>query len=128
MIKQLSFGEFLCKSRLEAQYGLRQFAREIGWQPSNLSNVEHGRLKPPQDKDTLATMAEVLGFDRDSDGWKVLFDLAARGNKKVLPADVEDFVKDLEGVPVLFRTMKDKKITESDLEKLVDYVREHYGK
>jgi len=128
MSKYKSFGDFLRQSRLNAKYGLRQFAREIGWQPSNLSNLEHGRLNPPQDKEVLATIAEVLGFEEDSDQWRTLFDLASKENQKFLPADVEDFVKGLEATPVLFRTMKEKKITESELKELVEYIRKHYAK
>ena len=128
MNKQMTFGQFLKESRLKAKYGLRQFAREIGWQPSNLSNVEHGRVNAPQNKKALLAMAEVLGFDEGSIEWNTLFDLASKDNHKILPADVKDFVEGLEAIPVLFRTLKDHEISKSELEDIVEYIRKHYSK
>lgn len=127
MSKQETFGQFLREARLNAKYGLRQFAREIGWQPSNLSNLEHGRLKPPKDKDTLIAMAEVLGFEEGSNEWNTLFNLAAKDNNKLLPSDIEEFVGGSTAVPILFRTIKDKKLTEEDLEGLIEHIRSHYS-
>lgn len=128
MVKDKTFGIFLRESRLKAKFGLRQFAREIGLQPSNLSNIEHGRLTPPQDRETLQTIAEVLGFEEGSEHWNLLYDLAAKDSHKILPADVEAFLTGLDGVPLLFREIKERNVSESELRELVEYVRTHYSK
>jgi hypothetical protein len=57
-------------------------------QPSNLSNVEHGRISPPQDLGTLTRLAEVLGFQEGSKERERLFDLAVSHKKSALPPDV----------------------------------------
>lgn len=123
-----TFGQFIHSMRLNKQFGLRYFAREIGWQPSNLSNLEHGRLKPPQDKNTLLNFAEVLGFDKDSDKYNILFELSAQENKKIIPADIEEFVSGKEAIPVLFRTMNEHKFEDSDIKELIEHIRDHYKK
>jgi len=54
-----TFGEFSCGSggwRQASVFGL--LLRRLGLQPSNLSNIEHGRLAPPQDKAKLDEFAE----------------------------------------------------------------------
>ncbi|NHZ87216.1 MAG: hypothetical protein GWP19_15305 [Planctomycetia bacterium] len=124
----VTFGQFIHYMRLNKQFGLRYFAREIGWQPSNLSNLEHGRLKPPQDKNTLLNFAEVLGIDKDSNEYKDLFKLAAQENNKIIPADIEEFVSGKEAIPVLFRTMNDHKFKDGDIRKLIEHIRDHYKK
>jgi len=124
----IAFGSFLKEYRLKAGFGLRQFAKEVGLQPSNLSNIEHGRLKPPQDREILMTIATVLGFEDGTAEWNSLYDLAAKENSKVLPADVADFLGGVSGVPVLFREIKDRKITSEDMDDLVNYIRSHYSK
>ena len=123
-----TFGQFIHSMRLNKQFGLRYFAREIGWQPSNLSNLEHGRLKPPQDKNTLLNFAEVLGFDKDCDEYNILFELSAQENKKIIPADIEEFVSGKEAIPVLFRTMNEHKFKNSDIKELIEHIRDHYKK
>lgn len=128
MSSKLSFGEFLHQSRIKEKYGLRRFARDIGWQPSNLSNLEHGRLKPPVEKTTLITIAEILGFEEESENWKLLFDLSAKENKRIIPADIKDFLSGVEGIPVLFRTIKEQKIDENGIEKIINHIKKHYSK
>lgn len=123
-----TFGQFIHSMRLNKQFGLRYFAREIGWQPSNLSNLEHGRLKPPQDKNTLLNFAEVLGIDKASDEYKDLFKLAAQENNKIIPADIEEFVSGKEAIPILFRTMNDHKFKDGDIRDLIEHIRDHYKK
>ena len=61
MGKPSTFAEYLRACRLEAGYGLRAFAEAIEMQPPNLSNIEHGRANPPQDRTTLTKIADTLG-------------------------------------------------------------------
>jgi len=90
MAQTETFGEFLRARRVRAGFGLRAFAEAAGMQPSNLSNLEHGRLAPPQDGTTLEALAELLGLARDDEDWARMFDLAVAGRER-LPADVASF-------------------------------------
>lgn len=114
-----AFGEFLRAQRLRAGFGLRTFAEAAGLQPSNLSNIEHGRIPPPQDKATLEGLAELLGLTGDECGR--LFDLAVAGRER-LPADVAAFAARTPGIPVLLRTIENRGLSREELEKLAKYV------
>ena len=114
-----TFGEFLRAQRLRAGFGLRAFAEAAGLQPSNLSNLEHGRIVPPQDKTMLEGLAELLGLSDDDRAR--LFDLAVAGRER-LPADVAAFAARTPGIPVLLRTIENRGLKRAELEKLTDYV------
>lgn len=96
-------------------------------QPSNLSNLEHGRLAPPQDKDMLDALVDLLGFDAGSSEHARFFDLAVAGRER-LPADVASFAARTPGVPVLLRTIENRGLGKKDLERLTDYVNKNLGK
>lgn len=126
MARHQTFGEYLRTCRLKAGYGLRTFAEAIEMQPSNLSNMEHGRLTPPQDLDTLTRMADMLGLPEGSPGREQLFDLAVSHKGRVLPADVAAFAAKTPGVPVILRTLKNRKLTEQEIEELTRYINRRF--
>jgi len=122
MGRQQAFGEFLRACRLRAGYGLRSFADAMDMRPSNLSNIEHGRANPPQDREALARMAETLGL-RGAERHQ-LFDLAVKHKPGILPADVAEYVGRTPGIPVLLRTLANRRLTRKDLDALVEHVKE----
>ncbi len=126
MSNRNTFGEFLRRARLEAGYGLRAFAVAVGLQPSNLSNIERGIIVPPQKADRLEVIAETLGFEEGSKNWQCLFDLAASHKKGAIPPDVREFAARKKGIPLLLRTIGNKKLSEKQLRELTDYVNKHY--
>ncbi len=126
MSKRETFGNYLRTCRLGAGYGLRSFAEVIDMQPSNLSNIEHGRVNPPQDRDTLAKIADTLGLRGTARNR--LFDLAVSHKRGALPPDVAEFAGHTSGIPVLLRTIADRKLTRKDLDALVEHVKRHARK
>ena len=122
MGSQQTFGEFLRACRLRAGYGLRSFAEAIDMRPSNLSNIEHGRANPPQDRDALTRLADTLGL-RGAERHR-LFDLAVKHKPGALPADVADYAGRNPGIPVLLRTIAGRRLTRKDLDALVEHVKE----
>ncbi len=126
MAQAETFGEFLRAHRLRAGFGLRAFAEAAGMQPSNLSNLEHGRLAPPQEETTLETFAELLGLAAGSAERARLFDLAVAGRER-LPADVAGFAARTPGIPVLLRTIANKGLGKKELERLTEYVNKRLG-
>lgn len=125
---EIGFGEFLRVLRLRAGYGLRAFAEVVGMQPSNLSNIEHGRAAPPQDPDTLARIAGELGVERGTEEWAQLHDLAVQHKERALPPDVAAFAAEVPGIPALLRTLDDRRLSQVELRQLAQYVENRYRK
>lgn len=116
------FGIVLKGLRLREGYGLRRFAGLIEMPASNLSAIEHGRRPMPEEKMLLA--AEVLGLERESQDWNKFFDLGRQAGQ--LPADVQGIAK--RGfVPALLRTIENQQLSEADIEKLIEEIRQEHG-
>ena len=128
MTQRGSFGAYLRECRLKAGYGLRSFAEAIDMQPSNLSNVEHDRGTPPQDPAALATIADTLGLLEGSKERTRLFDLAVAHKQPALPPDVAAFAAKTPGIPVLLRTIENRRLTREDLARLTDHINDRLGK
>ncbi len=124
----ITFGEYLRECRLKAGYGLRSFAVVIGMQPSNLSNIEHGRLPPPQDAKVLEFIAETLGLSKGSKTYSLFFDLAVKHKGSALPPDVASYAEKTPGIPALLRTIENKKLSKKELQELAEYIGAKYTK
>ena len=120
-----TFGAYVRQLRLDAGYGLRPFATQAGFQPSNLSNIERGKLPPPKDPERLEQLADALGLAEESGERSRFFDLAAAAHDAALPADVEQFARRRRAIPVLLRTVKTKKLSDDDIRKLAEHIDKH---
>lgn len=56
---QRRFGEYIRACRQAKRIGLRAWAEQIGLAAGHLSNIEHGRVTPPEET-TIVKMAAVL--------------------------------------------------------------------
>jgi transcriptional regulator with XRE-family HTH domain len=122
----LHFGQLLKKIRVEeANLGLRNFAELVELQPSNLSNIERGKIPPPANKETLDRICDTLGLSPTDPRRAELFDLAVEDSKRV-PADIATAIKENEGVPVLVRTVANKQLSDEKLRELAKYIEENY--
>ncbi len=128
MRRKLTFGEYLRACRLKAGFGLRTFAEAAELKPSNLCAIEYGRQPPPQNAQTLSRIADALGLPQGSRERQRLFDLAAKHRPGGLPPDVAAFAGRTPGIPVLLRTIENKRLTRQDLERLTEYVNRELGK
>ncbi len=117
-----SFGQYFAQLRRNrANVSLRQFCRDHGFDPGNLSKIERGKLPPPG-RPKLEQYATALGLEDGSDEWLHLFDLAA-ATRGEIPAEVmadEDVVAAL---PVFFRTLRGDRVSDEELEALIDKLR-----
>lgn len=125
MARKITFGAYLRACRIKAGYGLLAFAEEIGMRPSNLSNVEHSRIPPPQDPDVLETMARALRLSEA--GRRRLADLAV-AHKTALPPDVARFAARHRAIPVLLRTVKDRRLTAKEVKEVAAFIERRYRK
>lgn len=128
MGRRMTFGEYLRACRLKAGFGLRTFAEAAELKPSNLCAIEYGRQPPPQKEAVLARIADALGLPQGSRERRRLFDLAAQHRPGALPPDVAAFAGRTPGIPVLLRTIENKRLTHQDLERLTEYVNRQLGK
>lgn len=121
-----SFGGLLKKLRLEeANIGLRAFADLIDMKPSNLSNMERGRIPPPANRKAIDAICDALGLSSEDPRRNNLFDLAAEAKNRI-PADVAETIKGHPGIPVLVRTVANKQLSEKKIRELAEYIKKFY--
>lgn len=116
------FGEYFKKKRIEKGMTLRDFCRKFGLDPGNISKLERGLLPPPTSRGKLETYASHLGLKKGSDDWMEFFDLAAacRGE---LPKDFLEDSEVVKNLPVIFRTIRGKKVSSKLLDELIEKIR-----
>ena len=117
-----TFGEFFKEKRIGLKKTLRQFCAENRLDPGNISKLERGLMQPPQGSDKLEEYAKYLHIRRGSDDWYKFFDLAAVEVGRI----PEELLSDAEvaaRLPILFRTLRGKKISKKKLDELVEMIR-----
>lgn len=118
-----TFGEFFKRKRMERRLTLREFCRQNGMDPGNISRIERGLLPPPQSEEVRVRYAAALGIKKGSDDWLTFFDRAAAESGS-LPRDITEDKRLLRQLPVLFRTIRDAKLSSDELHRLIDMIRE----
>jgi transcriptional regulator with XRE-family HTH domain len=111
------FGDLFKARRIASGMTLRQFCLQHKLDPGNISKLERGLFSPPQ-QEKLKEYAKLLGIKEATDDWYQFFDLAAAESGKI-PDDIlsdEEIVKKL---PILFRSLRGKKVSDVQLNELV---------
>jgi transcriptional regulator with XRE-family HTH domain len=116
------FGEFIKSLRIEQDIGLREFCRRLRIDASNWSKVEREILAPPQDKDKLDQIAEVLNIQKGSELYNELNDKASI-DAGIIPKDILSDQETINSLPMFFRTVRSEKPTPEELEKLIKKIR-----
>jgi transcriptional regulator with XRE-family HTH domain len=116
------FGEFVKEKRLLLKISLRQFARDLGEDPSNWSKIERSAASAPQDEAKLAKIAMILQIQKDSDEWNQLFDMASIDAGRI-PDYLMSDKEILKSLPAFFRTVGSIKPKPEEIEKLIDIIR-----
>ncbi|HET9947624.1 MAG TPA: helix-turn-helix transcriptional regulator [Longimicrobiales bacterium] len=118
-----TFGELVRARRKELRLGLREFAQRADLDPGNLSKIERGRLNPPQDSDVLDRICLALEWEPGSEQAAALRDSAAIDAGKI-PPDLLDDEALAAKIPLFLRTVKNKQLTEEQMERLIQIIRE----
>jgi transcriptional regulator with XRE-family HTH domain len=118
-----AFGEFVKTTRLRNGIIARDAALNAGILPSNFSKLEHGALAPVQNIEKQKKLAVAIGIELDSDLAANFFDLAAKATNS-LPADLSEIISRDEALPLLLRTLGNKRLEQKDIERLLSIVRE----
>lgn len=117
-----SFGKFLKKLRLATGLSMREFCLKHGFDAGNFSRLERGLFPPPQKEELLSKYAEALGLVCGSEEWIEFFDVAAASRGEI-PKDLLDDQQLVDKLPALFRTLRGKPISASQMDSLIDKVR-----
>jgi len=119
----MTFGELFKKLRIRSEMTLRQFCEENGFDPGNISKLERDILPAPHAEQKLKTYAKALSIRPGDDEHIEFFDLAAASNKNFSIKNIKD--QDLlNRLPVLFRTLDKKNLTEEKLEKIIQIIKD----
>ena len=118
-----AFGDMLRNRRRELRLGLREFALRAGMDPGNLSKIERARLGAPQGEEILDRICLALEYDLDSEEAQALKDKAIVEAGRI-PAEMMDDDEVLEKLPVLLRTVRNKKLNPEQLDRLIELIKE----
>ncbi|MCK9418760.1 MAG: helix-turn-helix domain-containing protein [Nitrospirae bacterium] len=122
MSTKMTFGEFFKEKRIDLKKTLRQFCLDNKLDPGNISKLERGLMQPPQGSDKLEEYAKYLHIRKGTDDWYTFFDLAAVEGGRI-PEELLNDAKIAASLPILFRTLRGKKISEKKLDELVEMIR-----
>lgn len=117
----MTFGAWLKAKRAEERITLRAFAEKSGIDPGNLSRYERGILPPPLGE-TLGRVAQALNLKDGSADWQAFHDLAAITAGRI-PKDLAEDPTLAGRLPVLFRVVRNKKLSREVLLRLADKIR-----
>lgn len=116
------FGNFFKERRIFLGLTLRRFCEQHNLDVGNLSKIERGILPAPKSEHLLKKYAECLKLKKGSDEWYEFFDLAAAESGKLPKELMEEDI--LERMPVLFRTIRGKKLSKSKFDALIKLIKE----
>jgi len=121
MERQKRFGGLFKEKRMELDMTLRQFCEKHKLDPGNISKLERGILSPPKEK-ILNKYAKCLELKEGTDDWYDFFDLACVETGRI-PNDITE--KEVaHRLPLLFRTIRGKKISKEKFNKLIKIIKE----
>lgn len=117
-----TFGSHFKELRVRKGWTLRRFCEANGYDPGNISRLERGIFPPPESPQKLREYAHALGLAEGRDEWIEFFDRAAAARGQI-PADLQADEELVARLPVLFRTLRGRKVTPEKLDKLVEMIR-----
>jgi len=120
----VKFGKFIKKARLSNGRTAREVSEAIGMLPSNFSKLEHGALNAPRNAAVQRQLAAAIGIKPGSGAESEFFDLAAKATSIVsTPLDIAEIISHDDALPLLLRTIGNKRLGKAEIERLVEIVR-----
>ncbi len=109
------FGKKIKELRLKySEIGLRKFANKIDMKPSELSNIERGFTKPPQDIEWMWKIIYALGLEGDV---AVQLEFINMFKESFVMQEMEEDV-----IPAFVCTTTGKPIEEEKFEELCEWI------
>jgi len=118
----VNFGKLLKEKREQNRIGLREICRKVGFDSSNWSKIERGKISPPSDENVLAKWAKALGIKKSSEEYNDFIDYALIAQGIIPKALDEDSMLKL--LPAFFRTVRNTKPTREELDELIKIIKE----
>ncbi len=116
------FGEYFKAKRIELGLTLRDFCKKYSLDPGNISKLERGLLPPPASRQKLEAYASYLGLKKGNDDWIEFFDRAA-ACRGAIPEDILEDSEVIKNLPVIFRTLRGRKVSSKLLDDLIEKIR-----
>jgi len=116
-----SFGHYLRERRIEIGMTLREFCRQVGESPGNISRMERDQLAPPDSEEKLERFAQVLSI-LEKVKIRDFIDLACFSRGKI-PEDIMSDDRLMGSLPLVFRTLRGQRLSEDSLRDLAEVVR-----
>lgn len=114
------FGSLLGKLRAENNLSIREVCKLVGYDPSNWSKIERGLISPPSEEKTLKSWVKVLKI-KGEEIQKFMDDASiAQG---IIPDDILNKTEMLELMPAFFRTVRNKKPSKEEIDRLVNLIK-----
>ncbi len=120
------FGAYFRELRTQKGWTLRRFCHENGFDPGNISRLERGVFPPPESAGKLLEYAKALELKEGGEEWLEFFDRAAAARGR-LPADLQEDESLIGRLPILFRTLRGRKVTQEKLDQLVGLIRREHS-
>jgi transcriptional regulator with XRE-family HTH domain len=117
-----TFGELIRERRAVLRLSLRAFAEKAEMDSGNASRLERGQSAPPEGTDVLSRVARALQWQKGTQEYEHLVDLAAAAKGRI-PQDLLNDEHVAAKLPILFRALRNKRLTKAQLEKLIDSIR-----
>ena len=117
-----TFGSYFKELRTRKGWSLRRFCEANGYDPGNISRLERGVFPPPESPQKMREYAKALALKEGSEEWIEFYDRAAAARGE-LPADLQADEKLVGRLPLLFRTLRGRKVTLENLDQLVEMIR-----
>lgn len=113
-----NFGIYLRERRMQLGKTLRQFCLDNNLDPGNVSRIESGIAKPPQDEEKLEEYAVALGIKKETAEWHRFIDLA-HAEVGTIPEDLMNDKTIVGLLPILFRKLRGSDVSDETLDKIV---------
>lgn len=115
----MGYGEMLRIIRVAKEMTLRELSARTDVDIAYISRVERETIPPPQNEEILDSINLALELDNTKS--QEMKDQAAIDNK-MIPMDVAT----IKGVPLLLRTVANKKPNEDQMRKIIAIINEEY--
>ncbi|MFA7385358.1 MAG: helix-turn-helix transcriptional regulator [Candidatus Paceibacterota bacterium] len=115
------FGKNLKNLRIKKGLGLREICKLANYDPSNWSKIERGKMSPPSEELILQKWAKILGLRTKKEIQKFIDEAII--SQGIIPQDILSHTSAIEHLPAFFRTLRNKKPTREEIDKLIELIR-----